>query len=403
METRKLSMPFWCVANPVGDPFGPEVMDTIGPLEVCELLCQAKKEGLIDYTASHDDNLVAWDPGSPEDDRDPGSAASNTLTKIREMMAKAGLQMKMLTCDLHSNPVFRNGGLTNPNPEIRALAAQKVMRSIRIADFFQAEYLTYWVARDGFETQFALPWERSFRYLLEGLNLARRYAGDNDFSVKHGTIESKPNEPRGEMLLPTTGHALCLIDALEDPGFWGVNPEILQHEGMTLLSPFVALALAVHRGKLFFVHLGNQKPGQFDNDSPTMIGMSGLKELIGVLWMLDRLGWKGHFEYDNHILRTDTAPGKENSRTIRSAFIRYNVENFRLAEQKAAQIAGNGKIRELQQALWDRAADLAGTLSRGDWRSLAESRLDYGRINAEAVRIAELDTQVNRLILGLAR
>ena len=34
MKNRKLSMPFWCVANPVGDPFGPAIMDRISSVEV---------------------------------------------------------------------------------------------------------------------------------------------------------------------------------------------------------------------------------------------------------------------------------------------------------------------------------------------------------------------------------
>ena len=203
------------------------------------------------------------------------------------------------------------------------------------------------------------------------------------------------------MLLPTTGHALGLIDSLEDPDFWGVNPEILQHEGMINLSPFVALALAAHRGKLFFVHLGNQKPGQFDNDNPTMIGMSGIKELIGALWLLNRIGWKGHFEFDNHILRTDTAPGKENSRRIGMQFIRYNVENFRLAERKAGEIGEEPEIRGFQEKLWERATELGQLLSRGDWKVLLGKKLDYDRINTEAVEIMRLDTLVNRKILGV--
>ncbi len=150
----------------------------------------------------------------------------------------------MVTCGLHGNPVFRNGGLANPNPEVRLLAARKVMRTIRIGNFLGAQYLTYWVARDGFETQFAVPWERTYSYLLQGLNFAERYAHEQAGSVQHGTIEPKPNEPRGEMYLPTTGHALGLIAQLDDPGFWGVNPEILQHEGMTNLTAVVAVAIA---------------------------------------------------------------------------------------------------------------------------------------------------------------
>jgi xylose isomerase len=294
--------------------------------------------------------------------------------------------------------VFRGGGLANPNPGIRLLAAQKVLRAIRIGHFFGVEYLTYWVARDGFETQFALPWENAYRYLLEGLNLARRYIRDNKLSIRKGSIESKPNEPRGEMLLPTTGHALALTDALEEPDFWGVNPEILQHEAMTNLSPFVALALAVARGKLNFVHLGNQKPGQFDNDNPTMIGMSGVKELVGVLWMLERMGWKGHFEFDNHVLRTDTAPGADGPGN-RTDFIRLNGELPPGGSQGRSfpPTASCG----MQKAIWGELPGLADLLARGDWRKILAERPDYQKLNAQAVRIARLDTRANRLLLGL--
>ncbi|MBN1835165.1 MAG: hypothetical protein JW820_04890 [Spirochaetales bacterium] len=401
MEKRKLSMPFWCVANPVGDPFGGHVMDRMSSVEICDLLCKAKKDGLIDYTSTHDDNLVPWNPENSKDDLDPDSETSKTLREIKSRMDKVGLKMMMVTCDLHDHQLFRNGGLTNPSPEIRVLAAQKVMRTIRIGNFFDVPYLTYWVARDGFETPFALQWENTYRYLVEGLNLVTRYVRANNFSIRNGTIESKPNEPRAEMLLPSTGHALALIDSLEEPAFWGVNPELLQHEGMTLLSPFVALALAIHRGKLFFLHLGNQKPGQFDNDFPTMIGMNGVKELVGMFWLLDRLNWQGHFEFDNHILRTDTAPGRENAVKIRMDFIRYNVENVRLAEKKAQQIKEDKEIRKAQEAIWEGAAHLARMLAQGDTRGLLDQQVEVSRVNGRPVDITGLDTLVNRRLLGL--
>jgi xylose isomerase len=305
-------------------------------VEVCDLLCKAKGEKLIDFTAAHDDNLVEWDPKHLEDDLDPASPASRTLRTIKEKLDAAELKFMMATCDLHSNPLFRNGGLTNPNPEVRLLAARKVMRTIRIGNFLGGEFLTYWVARDGFETQFAVPWERSFRYLVEGLNLAERYMKDQNGTMRRGSIEPKPNEPRGEMFIPTTGHALGVIAMLNDPSFWGVNPEVLQHEGMTNLTGLTAVAMAVHAQKLNFLHVGNQKAGQFDNDLPMLVGMDGIKEMVGILWLLDRMNWQGHAEFDNHILRTDTAPGKENSTRVRMDFIRQNVENFRMAEKRPA-------------------------------------------------------------------
>jgi len=400
MTKRKLSMPFWCVGNPVGDPFGPGVMDEVTPLEICDILCDAKKEGLIDFTSTHDDNLVDWDPMNPEDDLDKNSDTYKTLQTMKKKMDAVGLKMKMVTCSLHGNSVFRNGGLTNPDPEIRALAAQKVMRTIRIGDFFGAEYLTYWVARDGFECQFSIPWDKCYTYIEQGLNLATRYIKENKFSIIGGTIESKPNEPRGEMFLATTGHALALISRLEDPDFWGVNPEILQHEGMTNLSAINAIAMAVHAKKLPFIHLGNQKPGQFDNDNPTMTGMDGVKEIIGVFWMLAKLGWTGHVEFDNHSLRTDTAPGKKNTIAIRKEFIKHNVESYRLAEKKADELLKNAKLNTLNRAICEKKSALTAALNKADTKAIRKAKINYQKVNETPVHIAELDFAVNKVLLG---
>jgi xylose isomerase len=394
-------MPFWCVGNTVRDPFGGPVLDGVSPLEVCEILCDAKNKGLIDYTSTHDDDIVKWDPAAPEDDLDPNSETSKTLKQLKAMMDKAGLVVKMVTCSLHGNSVFRNGGLTNPDPEIRVLAAQKVMRTIRIGNFFGAEYVTYWVARDGFECQFAIPWDRCYQYIEDGLNLATRYIKENKFSIKAGTIESKPNEPRGEMYLATTGHALALISRLEDPSFWNVNPEILQHEGMTNLSAINAIGMAIHAGKLPFIHLGNQKPGQFDNDSPVMTGMDGLKEILGVLWMMNKLNWQGYIEFDNHILRTDAAPGKENAVKLRAEYIKHNVDSYRLAEKKAEQLSSNAALNKLYSAMCDKKSAYDKALTSFDFKALREAKIDFKKVNEAPIGVAALDFEFNKAILGM--
>ena len=105
--------------------------------------------------------------------------------------------------------------------------------------------------------------------------------------------------------------------------------------------------MAVQAKKLFFLHVGNQKPGQFDNDLPMLVGMDGIKEMVAMLWLLDRMGWQGHAEFDNHILRADTAPGKENSTRIRMDFIRQNIENYRMAEKKAHDLAADPDLNKM--------------------------------------------------------
>lgn len=400
---RKISMPYWCVANPVGDPFGPHVLDRLDSLQVTDILCEAGRKKLIDFTAAHDDDLVVWDPAHETDDRESGSGTSAVLYSIKDKLGEAGLTFKMISCDLHSNPVFRNGGLTNPDPRVRLLAAKKVMRALRIGHFLGAEYFTYWVARDGFETQFAIPWGRNYDYLMDGLNLAARYVEKEKLSIRHGTIENKPNEPRGEMFLPTVGHSLALIDRLETPEFWGVNPELLQHEQMTGLTGVAAAAMAAHFGKLFFLHIGNQKPNQFDNDNPVLIGIDGVKEFVSILFVLKRMGWRGYVEFDNHVLRTDTAPGAGNAVTVRKEFIELDVDAYRTAERKANSMAEDPDISRLQGRLWDSFPEIARILKTGDLKKIADAEVDYEAVNREAVSIGKLDLLVNKKLFGLER
>ncbi len=398
---RQLSMPFWCVRSTVGDPFGGPVMDEVSPLEACDILCDAKKEGLIDFTSTHDDDIVSWDPENPMDDQDPASETYKTLHALKEKMDKVGLKMKMVTCSLHGDRLFRNGGLTNPDPAIRALAAQKVMRTLRIGNFFGAEFFTYWVARDGFECQFAVDWKNAYKRIEQGLNLATRYIKENKLSIRYCTIEPKPNEPRGEMFLATTGHALGLISRLEDPSMWGVNPELLQHEGMTNLSAPNAAAMAFNAGKLPFLHVGNQKAGQFDNDSPILTGMDGLKEMISVFWILEILNWKGHIEFDNHVLRADAAPGEANRIQIRKDFIRHNVEGYRMAEKKAEELAANKALNDLRAAELAKTSPVEKALDSYDLKAIQAAKIDYKKALETPSTNAKIDFAFNKALLGM--
>jgi len=401
MLTRKLSMPFWCIGNPVGDPFGPGVLSRINSIQVAQILADAGKEGLIHYTAAHDDDLVPWNPDNPEDDLDTSSDTYKTLVQIKEILNSGNIQYKMIGCALHPDPVFRNGGIANPDPRVRVLAAQKIMRALRIGSFLGAEFFTYWVARDGFETQFSVPWDRAYRYLQEALNLVPRYCKQQGLSIKRATIEYKPNEPRGEMFLPTVGHSIALIASLENPDFWGVNPEVLQHDAMTNLSPVAAVAFALYMKKLFFLHVGSQKPGQFDNDNPPTIGMDGLKEMVSIIYILQKLDWDGYIEFDNHMLRTDTVPGTDAAISIRKAYIEMTVDAYRTVEKKATQLFNDDIIAKKQQSVWKDNPTLEALLSVGKCSDILATKIDYLAVARDPIAIGDLDLTVNKKILGL--
>ncbi len=305
----KRSMPFWCIGYPGGDPFGGSVLKPLNSAAIATIIRRAAGNGWIELTSAHDDDLVPWNPDKPEDDLDTNGEVHETLLKVKGILDEAGVGVNMLTCSLHSNALFRDGGLTNPNPKIRDLARLKVQRTLRIGNMLSAKYFTYWVARDGFEVAVKVPWVDVISLIINGLNGVTQYIDTNGLDNYVGaTIEPKPNEPRGHMFVPTAGHAQGIIAQLEKPAFWGVNPELIQHEGMTLLDPLTCIANLVNAGQLSFLHFGNQIKGQFDNDFPPLVGPEHLKETSQMFWLLDLLGWKGIVEYDCHMLRCETDP-----------------------------------------------------------------------------------------------
>lgn len=334
------SMPFWCVANPLGDPFGETVLPRVDSVDAAAIIAKAAGEGLIEATSFHDDDLVSWDPRKPEDDLDPKSETYQKLRKIKKVLDEAGISVNTATCSLHVNKIFRKGGLTNPDPKIRSLARKKVERTLRIGALFGAKYYTYWVARDGFEVPVAVDWKNSYKWLKDGLDHVYDYIKEKKLKNYIGaTIEPKPNEPRGHMFLPTVGHAVGFIcGSLKNPEFWGVNPELLQHESMALMNAVQAIGYLVSMKKLFFLHFGSQIKAQFDNDFPPLVGPEGLKETVQMFWLLNELGWKGVVEFDCHMLRTEAEP--ENSEECRLQFIRNCSTALSIALELASRLKG---------------------------------------------------------------
>ena len=129
--------------------------------------------------------------------------------------------------------------------------------------------------------------------------------------------------------------------------------------------------------------------------------MDGLKEMVAVLWLLDRMNWPGHVEFDNHILRADTAPGKDNSTRIRMDFIRLNVENYRMAEKKARDLGADPELAKMMSALWDKEPGIARILAQGDPAEMLKANVDYDKVNGTGLQISRLDQMVNRRIFGM--
>ncbi|MYQ51435.1 TIM barrel protein, partial [Streptomyces sp. SID4941] len=100
--------------------------------------------------------------------------------------------------------------------------------------------------------------------MKEAFDLLGDYVTGQGYDLRFA-IEPKPNEPRGDILLPTIGHALAFIERLERPELVGVNPET-GHEQMAGLNFPHGIAQALWAGKLFHIDLNGQSGIKYDQD-----------------------------------------------------------------------------------------------------------------------------------------
>src|SRR5204863_7072925 len=213
----------------------------------------------------------------------------------RAALDETGLTVPMATTNLFTHPVFKDGAFTSNNRDVRRYALRKVMRNMDLAAELGASTYVFWGGREGAETDAAKDVRAALDRYREGLDTLAQYAVDRGYGLRFA-IEPKPNEPRGDILLPTVGHALAFISTLQHSEMVGVNPEV-GHEHMAGLNFTHAIAQALWMGKLFHIDLNGQGGVKFDQD--LVFGHGNLLDAFALVDLLESHGYDGprHFDY----------------------------------------------------------------------------------------------------------
>ena len=276
----KFSFGLWTVGWQGTDVFGPSSRALLDPVEATYRLAELGAAAVT----FHDDDLVP-----DEDQRD------SVLERFEKALAETGLAVEMVTTNLFSAPVFKEGALTANNREVRRYALAKVLRNIDLAASLGAKTFVLWGGREGAEHGAAKDVPAALDRYAESLNLLCAYVTEQGYDMRFA-LEPKPNEPRGDILLPTIGHALALIAELEQPDMVGLNPEV-GHEEMAGLNFAQGVSQALWHDKLFHVDLNGQHGPRFDQDL-----RFGAGNLRGAFWTVDALlGSGGGKAYDGYV------------------------------------------------------------------------------------------------------
>ena len=290
---HRFTFGLWTVGNRGRDPFGHEVRPPLDPVESVHRLAALGAYG-VNF---HDDDLVP--PGSTSAERE------TILKRFRRALDDTGMKVPMATTNLFSNPVFKDGAFTANDRDVRRLAIAKTLDAIELGVELGADVYVMWGGREGCEADAAKDVRAALDRYKEAVDICCAHVRDRGYDLRFA-LEPKPNEPRGDLFLPTVGHALAFITELEWPEMVGLNPE-LAHETMSGLSFHHAVAQALWHGKLFHIDLNAQRIGKYDQDF--RFGSEAIRDAFYLVALLEGSQWEGMRHFDAHAYRTETIEG----------------------------------------------------------------------------------------------
>ncbi|MFE9777901.1 xylose isomerase [Streptomyces sp. NPDC005775] len=342
----------WTVGWRGNDPFGDATRPALDPVESVERLAELGAHGVT----FHDDDLIPF--GASDSER------AAIVTRFKAALGRTGLKVPMATTNLFTHPVFKDGGFTSNDRDVRRFALRKVIRNIDLAVELGAETYVAWGGREGAESGGAKDVRVALDRMKEAFDLLGEYVVDQGYDLRFA-IEPKPNEPRGDILLPTVGHALAFIERLERPEMYGVNPEV-GHEQMAGLNFAHGIAQALWAGKLFHIDLNGQSGIKYDQD--LRFGAGDLRQAFWLVDLLEDSDYAGPLHFDFKPVRTDGIDGVWES-------AKNCMRNYLILKERALAFRADPAVKEALAA--SRLDELAQPTAADGVKALLADRSAY--------------------------
>jgi xylose isomerase len=378
---HKFTFGLWTVGSTGRDQFGLPVRESLSPVQLVHLLAEVGAYG-VNF---HDNDLVPFNASKAERDQ--------IVSDFKKALAATGLVVPMATTNLFNHPIFKDGAFTSNDPKVRKFALQKTMYAIDLGVELGAEVFVFWGGREGVESDATKDPVSGLKRYREALNFLTEYVIDQRYNLKFA-LESKPNEPRGDLFLPTTGAMLAFIETLDHPEMVGVNPE-LAHELMAGLNFLHAVAQAWEVGKLFHIDLNDQNVGRFDQD--WRFGSYNIKQSFFLVKFLEDVGYIGSRHFDAHAYRTEDYEGVKD-------FARGCMRTYLILKERAVRFNHDPEIQELLQKInVDDGAmiEFDGKYSAQKAATLKSYQFNINALSQRGLMYERLDQLTIDLLLGV--
>ena len=376
---HKFSFGLWTVSNRGRDPFGDVVRAPLPPNEAVALLGEVGAWG-VNF---HDNDLVPIDATAAERDR--------IVREFKRACEAHQVVVPMSTVNLFFDPVFRDGAFTANDAQVRAYALQKTLRAMDLGAELGARVFVLWGGREGTETDACRRPDEAVKRLREAVDYLCEYSIDRKYGYRFA-LEAKPNEPRGDIYMATTGAYLGFISTLAHPELVGVNPEVA-HETMAGLSFLHAVAQAIWADKLFHIDLNAQRIGRYDQDF--RFGAANLKATFFLVKFLEDVGYDGPRHFDAHAYRTEDYDGVKD-------FARGCMRTYLILKERAERWNADPEIQALvkEAQTTGAGAPALDTYSAASRDALLAAPLDRVTIASRGLAYEKLDQLTVEVLLG---
>lgn len=330
----KFSFGLWTVGWTGTDPFGVPTRPTLDPWQYSDKLAELGAWGIT----FHDNDVFPFDADAATKDRIVGH--------LKDATDKAGLVIEMVTTNTFTHPAFKDGGLTSNDRSVRRFGLRKILKNVDLAAQLGASTFVMWGGREGSEYDSSKDYYAAFQRYAEGLDTVAAYIKKQGYDLVIA-LEPKPNEPRGDIFLPTVGHALALIGELEHGDIVGLNPEV-GHEQMANLNYTQGLAQALFSNKLFHIDLNGQRGLKYDQDL-----CFGHGDLMSAFFTVDLLvngfpGSPGAPKYDGPV-HFDYKPSRTEGMAGVWESAAANMETYLMLSEKAKAFRADPEVKQVME------------------------------------------------------
>ncbi|WP_199422759.1 xylose isomerase [Actinotalea solisilvae] len=329
----RFSFGLWTVGWAARDQFGDATRPELDPVESVHRLAELGAS----FVTFHDDDVVPF--GSDDAER------TRILDRFRGALDETGIKVEMVTTNTFSHPIFKDGAFTSNDRRVRRFALRKILRNVDLAAELGAETFVMWGGREGAEYDAAKDLFAAHQRYAEGIDTVAGYIKEKGYGLRIA-LEPKPNEPRGDILLPTIGHALGLISTLDNGDIVGLNPEV-GHEQMAGLNFTTGIAQALWQGKLFHIDLNGQRSIKYDQD--LVFGHGDLFSAFATVDLLENgfpsggPRYEGPIHFDYKPSRTEDMQGVWDSAAA-------NMATYILLKERALAFRADPEVQEALHA-----------------------------------------------------